>query len=179
MFLCSHVYIVLFLVLLPCFPSAYTSSSRSQSRTPVVATGSLLPFSYCEWLLQEAQAAVWCTVLTTLHPSPVDTFKGRAYFSVFPHPLPALCAKCALFLLCFCHNFSTSSPGQPFTCCWVGCSCYTAGFYLLLRHRWNRWWGHIRLFGGGRLPVPAQVSQDWLLPMVVSQVLRVLQYAEE
>lgn len=34
-------------------------------------------------------------------------------------------------------------------------------------------------FRGGRLPVLSQASQDWLLPMVVSQVLQVLQYAEK
>lgn len=36
-------------------------------------------------------------------------------------------------VLFFYHNFSKSSPGQPLACCWVGCACYTAGSYLLLR----------------------------------------------
>lgn len=125
--------------------------------------GLLLPFPYREWLLLQAvQAAVQSTVLMALHPALYQPFKGRAYFSAFPGLLPALCAKCALLVFCFYHNFSESFPGELLTCCWVGCACYTAGSCLLLRHRWKRWWGRIRLWGeGGCLSFHRDLSFGW------------------
>lgn len=114
-----------------------------------------------------------------LHPALHQPFKGRAYFSAFPGPLPALCARDALFILCFYHNFSKSSPGQPLACCWGGAVHVTQLFSICYSGEDGRGDEATLGFRGGRLPVLSQASQDWLLPMVVSQVLQALQYAEK
>lgn len=46
----------------------------------------------------------------------------------------------SLYQVCFVRSFVSIavSPGQPPTCCWVGCACHTAGSCLLLRHRCKR-----------------------------------------
>lgn len=174
-FSCPYVCIILFLVLLPCSPQAYACSSRSHSRISVFAKGVAPSFS----LLQVTSTGSPSSSLKhCAHASPscsTPAFQRQSLLQCFPWS-----SSCSLCQRCFFSITISLKVLQDSLLPAAGWAVHVTQLVPIYYSGEDGRGDEATLgFRGGRLPVLSQASQDWLLPMVVSQVLQALQYAEK